>query len=210
MISVLIATVGEARREHLNRCLESVWSQGIKVEVLVGSYPNGRPNQTYNHLCRSARNPTVLVLNDDCILQSGFLEACEEADKDPSWTLGVPYLGTPGDPHVVRYQWSVPYACFPLFRKLNGLTLFDEAFPFYYVDQDLAFRVLEKGLKMIPIPGACVYHEAAPSPRRGNPHDPDASEGWTIFSKRWYTWQDEARKRIKEQIFPETCSGRCR
>lgn len=214
MISILIPSIGEERQECLTRCLKSIWGQKVPCEVLVGAGNRRGPIKTTNRLAEIAAGDFFLVLNDDCILLPGFLESCEAAIKEhPDMALGIPYLGTPGDDHLIRYQWEIPYACFPLLSRgywAIGGRIFDQDYPFYYVDQDLSFRVIDGFNKVIPIPGACLYHEAAPSAKRGVVDDPASAEGWRLLTTRWHNEQDELRKKLKGVEFPATCSGRCR
>ena len=202
--------MGEARQECLTRCLKAIWDQHVPCEVLVAHDESGTPNKTYNRLATIAQGSHMLILNDDCYVLPGFLQACEEAiQAHPEMDLGLTYLGTPGDPHLIRYLWEIPFACFPLLR--TGLKLFDDSFPFYYVDQDLTFRVIDAGGCLVPIPGACLYHEAAPSPRRDIPDHPDCAVGWTRLAIRWHDIQDDLRKKVKALgvEFPATCNGNC-
>lgn len=209
MISILISTKGEERQEYLTKCLKSIWDQKVSCEVLIAHDNSGKPNNNYNRLAAIAQGDYLLVLNDDCFLLPGFLRACEKTiASHPEMDLGLTYLGTPGDPHLIRYLWEIPFACFPLLKK--GWKLFDELYPFYYVDQDLTFRVIHEGGHLVPIPGACLYHAAAPSERRNNPTHPDSELGWTILAKRWHAIQDDLRKKVKDQVFPATCDGTCR
>ncbi len=82
------------------------------------------------------------------------------------WNTGDPWnYGRNANPHDPRYNYTrqVDYlsgASIMLPRKLwNDLQGFDEAFvPAYFEDTDLAFRVREKGYKVVYAPFSQVFH----------------------------------------------------
>ncbi len=173
--------------------------QGARIIRNPRNEGYGRAN---NIGARAAETEFVLVVNPDCIVDSGAVAALVDAARrypdgalfapqivEPSGrvffqprSLLSPYLHNPGGKLVLpEGEACAPFfsgACFlvrrDVFLKLGG---FDENIFLFYEDDDLCRRIADSGSALIYVPQAIVRHGRGGSsePKRGR-----------IYASRWH------------------------
>jgi N-acetylglucosaminyl-diphospho-decaprenol L-rhamnosyltransferase len=173
--------------------------QGARVIRNPRNEGYGRAN---NIGARAVATEFVLVVNPDCIVESGAVAALVDAARrypdaalfapqivEPSGrvfyqprSLLSPYLHNPGGKLVLpEGEACTPFlsgACFlvrrDVFLKLGG---FDENIFLFYEDDDLCRRIADAGSALVYVPQAVVRHGRGRStePKRGR-----------IYASRWH------------------------
>ncbi len=189
-ISVVIPTSGPS--ERLNRCLEALHFQTLPLQdVQVVEVSAASPERAYCHAVNAGINATsgewVLLLNDDVILASTFLERLlHDAPLDEQIGMLCGKLLRPdgmtidstgqfvsrartaqergynqqdhGQFQTPGYVFSVPGAA-AVYRRsmLNAIGFFDECFGMYLEDLELGWRAQRAGWKAYYVPRALGY-----------------------------------------------------
>lgn len=113
--------------------------------------------------CR-ARGRWVAWLNDDVEVQPGWADAAIRfMDAHPEVGLGAFYWCDHHPPWKVERAWGILYANFGILSRSlgNRIGWFDEDIRLYGADMALAFRVLQTGKSVSPLPGARILHHRA-------------------------------------------------
>lgn len=122
---------------------------------------------------RAARGPIIAFTDDDCIPQHGWLAAgvaaLGEGVAGAAGKLVVPCPEIPTDHErniaLLAGAEFVTANCFYRRAILAEVGGFDERFPLAWrEDSDLFFSVLERGGKVVRVPGAVVVHPIRPAP----------------------------------------------
>lgn len=162
-----------------------------KLPQNVLMIPDGgnRPGFTkaVNLACRAARGTYVVWLNDDAEVQPGWAaEAVHFMDTHPQVGIGAIYWCDHKPPWKVEKCWGILYANFGILRRSLGdeLGWFDESIRMYGCDTDLCLRILDRGLAVLPVPGARIlHHRHEDAFRRDN--EAGAREEIDRLRKRW-------------------------
>jgi GT2 family glycosyltransferase len=173
--------------------------QGAKVIRNARNEGYGRAN---NRGVQAAESEFVLIVNPDCIVGKGAVDALVDAARrypdaallapqivEPDGrvfyqarSLLAPYLHNPGGKLVVpEGEACAPFlsgACFlirrDVFLKLGG---FDDKIFLFYEDDDLCRRIADSGSALIYVPQAVVRHGRG----RSTGHKPGR-----VFTSRWH------------------------
>ena len=153
------------------------WHPHPRVKI-VPERPRLWPAAGYNRLVREhARGEWVAWLNDDAEVTPRWALAMLSAlsnRKDVG--LGCFYFedeGTYGPGFRVNDWLGLVYANFGCIRRELFLEVggFDERCKFYAMDNSLTFRVMDRGLGVLAVPGARVVHHRHWSERRSADQD---------------------------------------
>lgn len=72
-------------------CLEVVKKYGLLLDIYYYNKPNSGPGQTRNYGAARSRGEYLIILDSDCILPSGYLQAVEaELERQPADAFGGP------------------------------------------------------------------------------------------------------------------------
>jgi GT2 family glycosyltransferase len=167
--------------------------EGVRLFRLSGNRGFAGPANLGVH---EARHPFVALVNNDCVVQPGYLEACAEAlAADPSlaavqgvvldgesvrvdgWGIGwsiraeAIQLGhgeIPPAPGTVPFPVPGVSATAALFRREAFLSAggFAESFFAWYEDADLALRLRRAGARFACVPAARARHSGTATGRR--------------------------------------------
>lgn len=177
--------------------------QGARVIRNARNEGYGRANNTG---ARAASTEFVLVVNPDCTVDPGAVEALVDAARrypdaalfapqivEPSGrvffqprSLLSPYLHNPGGKLVLpEGEACAPFfsgACFLVRRDIFlGLGGFDENIFLFYEDDDLCRRIADAGFSLVYVPQAVVRHGRGRSsePKRGRIHASRWHQAWS-------------------------------
>jgi GT2 family glycosyltransferase len=134
---------------------------------------NAGPAAARNRGWRAARGPIVCFTDDDCSPTpkwlSSVLARFDEADMVQGQTIPNPDQAHRHGPfsRTIHMDWEQGHyeTCNMAYRRdlLERLAGFDETFPYYAEDTDLAWRAKKSGARSAFAPDALVYHEISTS-----------------------------------------------
>jgi len=165
--SIIVATYNRAK--GLGRVLEAMRDQDYEgeYEIIVvddGSMDNtpeiarGYPVRFFsqehkgpaaarNLAIKNARYPVVVVMDDDCLPEKGWLGELMEGVKGEN--VGI----------VSSFSYYGGTSTTYLKKAVDEAGYFDENFPFEYrEDTDLVFRILDRGYRVKVVPNAKFTH----------------------------------------------------
>lgn len=122
--------------------------------------------KAYNKAAALATGQFIVWLNDDCAVTPGWLTmAIAYMNMHPEVGIGgiqfLDFVGTPKQNGPVQQTALGKYAAnFGIVKRSiwEALDGFDESFHSYGGETDFCFKVLNMGLKVVPIPNVCINH----------------------------------------------------
>lgn len=138
-----------------------------RIRTVVENPPLGHI-RGYNRAFRECKGEYVCWFNDDCKLYPNWdIQALDFMRANAEVGLGCFYFRdsagrAPRSPFQVQSLNGLTYPNFGILRRTlgNDLGWFDETNlgEMYGADTDIGYRVLERGLEVVPIPGSQVLH----------------------------------------------------
>lgn len=172
-ITVVVTTVGDARRSQLRRALESVWNQQLQPEVVVIAQDTGRRGAPYNRQrgTDSVATEWVAYLDDDDEFYPQHLIRLASTARETGADLVFPWFDVHGGqdpfPHHEGQPWDdadprqIPVTFLARTAAIRAAGGWDDQVAEVGVDPEgnragedwrLTLRLIGKGSKIVHLP----------------------------------------------------------
>lgn len=198
LTSIVIPTF--ANHTALARCLYAIRAQTDQEhETIIVDQGTGRGCvEATNQGLRAARGDVLVMMNDDCVPESGWLAPLLSAIDDGAWLVSPRWVHARLGGHCL----AMPRVCYETLGPL------EERFCHWYADQDYELKVADLG-KPIRQVGESVVSHSAEDPMRIHYRFSSKTGNWEELPNvgQWYLEDSEVWRSIWGERTPHELPG---